>query len=181
MSDSQDDLVISLPRRCLVVLAGAAGSGKTTFAHRLFRRSQVVSSDRCRELVSDDSANQRASPQAFELMHFWLAKRMELSRFCVADATHATHDSRRRVLDVARAHNYPAYLIVLDAPAEVCRQRDLLRFKRRVGPEVIAQQLEKLPREPERFLAEGFEQVWLLTPEQADRARIQFAGQQRQL
>jgi len=174
MSEPQGSFVIEIPRRCLVVLAGVAGSGKSTFARKHFRRSAIVSSDRCREFVCDDPTNQRASPQAFELMYCWLAKRMELGRLCVADATHVTHDSRRKVLDIARTHGYPAYLIVLDTPAELCRERDLLRFKRRVGAEVIARQLEKLPREPARFLQEGFVRVWLLGPEQADRATIRF-------
>ncbi|HYL40591.1 MAG TPA: hypothetical protein VET90_04715, partial [Candidatus Binatus sp.] len=39
------ELVVSLPEPCLVVLVGAAGSGKTTLAGRLVEPNQVLSSD----------------------------------------------------------------------------------------------------------------------------------------
>ena len=38
----------------LVVVVGATASGKSYWAHGHFLDTQVVSSDRCRALVSDD-------------------------------------------------------------------------------------------------------------------------------
>lgn len=43
----------------LVVLIGATGSGKSTFARRHFKPTEIVSSDFCRGLVADDE-NDRA-------------------------------------------------------------------------------------------------------------------------
>ena len=45
---------IELPDESLVLLVGAAGSGKSTFAARHFTATQVVSSDRMRALIGDD-------------------------------------------------------------------------------------------------------------------------------
>jgi protein phosphatase len=62
--------VVILPDRCLVLLVGPAGCGKSTFARRHFRPTQVLSSDFFRGLVADDEADQAASRDAFEVT--WL-------------------------------------------------------------------------------------------------------------
>ena len=45
---------LTIPELSLVVLVGPSGAGKSTFARTHFRPTEVVSSDRCRGLVSDD-------------------------------------------------------------------------------------------------------------------------------
>ena len=50
----------------LVVLIGASGSGKSTFARRHFKPTEVISSDFCRGLVSDDENDQSATLDAFD-------------------------------------------------------------------------------------------------------------------
>ena len=42
------DTTIELPELGLVMLCGASGSGKSTFARSHFADTEVVSSDRCR-------------------------------------------------------------------------------------------------------------------------------------
>ncbi len=44
--------VIDLPDPSLVVLIGASGSGKSSFAARHFKPTEVLSSDFCRGLVA---------------------------------------------------------------------------------------------------------------------------------
>jgi len=46
--------VIAIPDFCLVALIGTSGSGKSTFARRHFKPTEVISSDTCRGLVEDD-------------------------------------------------------------------------------------------------------------------------------
>ena len=60
---------IAIPEFSLVLLIGASGSGKSTFARRHFLPTEVVSSDACRGLVSDDANNQEATGDAFALLH----------------------------------------------------------------------------------------------------------------
>jgi protein phosphatase len=60
---------ISIPKLSLVVLVGPSGSGKSTFARKHFLPSEVLSSDYCRGLVSDNENNQAATTDAFEVLH----------------------------------------------------------------------------------------------------------------
>jgi hypothetical protein len=71
----------------LVVLVGATGSGKSTFARRHFKPTEVISSDFCRGLVSDDENDQSASRDAFDVLHYIAGKRLAAGRRTVVDAT----------------------------------------------------------------------------------------------
>ena len=55
---------LTLPEFCLVALIGASGSGKSSFARRHFAPTEVLSSDYCRALVSDDESAQDATADA---------------------------------------------------------------------------------------------------------------------
>ena len=71
----------------LVVLIGPSGSGKSTFARKHFLPTEILSSDACRGMVSDDENNQAVTNDAFEVLHFIAAKRLALGRLTVIDAT----------------------------------------------------------------------------------------------
>ena len=49
---------LTIPELSLVVLVGPSGCGKSTFARKHFKPTEVISSDFCRGLVSDDENNQ---------------------------------------------------------------------------------------------------------------------------
>ena len=84
-ADEGDELEI--PPDALVVLVGPSGCGKSTFARRWFRETEVVSSDECRRLVSDDAADQSVSREAFAVFYAILRGRLAAGRVAVADAT----------------------------------------------------------------------------------------------
>ncbi|MBE3585779.1 MAG: AAA family ATPase [Thermoanaerobacter sp.] len=86
-----------------MVLCGSAGCGKSTFAARWFMDTQIVSSDRCRALVSDEEENIAASPQAFKLFHCLIEQRLELGQLTVADSTALTPRARKDLLRQARS------------------------------------------------------------------------------
>ncbi|WP_323183959.1 AAA family ATPase [Streptomyces sp. NBC_01221] len=71
----------------LVVLVGASGSGKSTFARRHFEPTEIISSDFCRGLVADDENDQSASRDAFDVLHYIAGKRLAAGRLTVVDAT----------------------------------------------------------------------------------------------
>jgi protein phosphatase len=96
---------IKIPKLSLVVLIGASGSGKSTFARRHFRPTEVISSDYCRGLVSDDENDQAATNDAFELLHFIAAKRLARGRLTVIDATNVQPESRKPLVELARQHH----------------------------------------------------------------------------
>ena len=61
---------IRIPKTALVLLVGASGSGKSSFAKKHFAQYETVSSDACRGIVSNDENNQAASNDAFELFYY---------------------------------------------------------------------------------------------------------------
>ncbi|CUT02884.1 AAA family ATPase [Candidatus Kryptobacter tengchongensis] len=79
-NEQKETLKIKINPRTLVVLCGVAGSGKSTFAKKFFKRTQIVSSDHCRALISDNPANQAVSKHAFDLFYFIIEKRLLVRR-----------------------------------------------------------------------------------------------------
>jgi protein phosphatase len=67
---------LTIPELSFVVLIGVSGSGKSTFARKHFKPTEILSSDYCRGLVSDDENSQAATKDAFELLHFIARKRL---------------------------------------------------------------------------------------------------------
>ncbi len=61
---------VKIPALSLVMLIGASGSGKSTFAARHFLPTEVISSDFARGLVSDDENDQTATKDAFDVVHY---------------------------------------------------------------------------------------------------------------
>src|SRR3989337_2179981 len=81
------EMHIKIPELSLVVLIGPSGSGKSTFAKRHFLPTEVITSDYCRALVSDNENDQAATNDAFDVLHFIAAKRLARGRLTVVDAT----------------------------------------------------------------------------------------------
>lgn len=153
---------IRVPEVCLVVLVGPAGCGKSTFARKHFKSTEIVSSDFCRALVSDDEANQAASHDAFELMHFIANKRLAAGRLTVIDATNVKAEYRKPLVEIARRNYADAAALVFDLPEEVCQERNRHRPDRRVPPYIIANQYANLAASAGGIRAEGFRHVYTL-------------------
>src|SRR5437879_6167714 len=137
---------ISIPKLSLVVLIGPSGSGKSTFAGKHFLPTEVLSSDSCRALVSDEENNQAATTDAFEVLHFVAAKRLALGRLTVIDATNVQPESRKPLVALARQHHCLPVAIVLNLPEKVCQERNRLRDERNFGPHVVRQQQSQMRR-----------------------------------
>jgi protein phosphatase len=153
---------IRIPELSLVVLVGVTGSGKSTFAARHFRPTEVLSSDAFRGLVGDDENDQSVTAEAFEALHVVAAKRLSLGRLTVVDATNVEPDARRPLVDLARAHHVLPVAIVLDIPEKVCAQRNAARADRDIGARVVRRQLSSLSRSLRRLEREGFRRVFVL-------------------
>ncbi len=165
---------ISIPELSLVVLVGASGSGKSTFARRHFKATEVLSSDFCRALVSDDENEQGATKDAFEVLHFVARKRLAAGRLTVVDATNVQPEARKPLLELAREHYVLPVAIVLDMPERVCHERNRARPDRDFRPHVVRRQVQNLRRSLRGLQREGFRHVWTLSrPEDVETATIE--------
>ena len=135
---------IELPDPCLVVLVGAAGAGKTTFAARHFASGKILSSDAYRELLAGDPADQRATRATFAALHRELRRRLAKRRLVVIDATSVTPRARAALLRAARAAGVPAVAVVLDLPPEVVLTRNAARTGRVVPEAAVRRHLRDL-------------------------------------
>ncbi len=153
---------LAVPALSLVVLIGATGSGKSTFAARSFASTEVISSDFCRGLVSDDENDQAASADAFDLLHYIAAKRLAAGRLTVIDATSVQPEARKALVALARDHDVLPVAIVLDLPEGVCAERNAARPDRDFGEHVIRRQHSMLRRSLRGLQREGFRTVHVL-------------------
>lgn len=166
---------ITIPELALVVLIGPSGSGKSSFARKHFQRTEVLSSDYCRGLVSDDENNQAATKDAFEVLHFIGAKRLAGAKLTVVDATNVQEEARKPLIALAREYHCLPVAIVLDLPEKLCQERNRDRADRTFGPHVIRQQSQQMRKSLRRLEREGFRHVFILsTPEEVDSATVEL-------
>jgi protein phosphatase len=152
----------AIPELSLVVLIGVSGSGKSTFAKRHFKPTEVISSDECRALVGDDANDQSVTKEAFEVLHAIAGTRLKLGRLTVVDATNVQPDARAPLVRLAREHHVLPVAIVLDVPPEVAHARNADRPDRRFGPHVVRRQAGLLKRSMRNLQREGFRRVIVL-------------------
>jgi polynucleotide kinase-phosphatase len=153
---------IALPELSLVALVGLSGSGKSIFAARHFLRTEVLSSDFCRGLVSDNENDQSATGAAFDILHFIAGKRLEAGKLTVVDATNVQPEARRALVGLAKQHHTLAVAIVLDVPDSVCAERNSSRPDRDFGAHVLRNQRSQLRRSMKGLRREGFHKVFML-------------------
>ncbi|QDV78475.1 polynucleotide kinase-phosphatase [Botrimarina mediterranea] len=164
----------SIPNLSLVVLIGPSGSGKSTFARKHFLPTEVLSSDYCRGLVSDDENNQAATNDAFDVLHFIAAKRLGAGRLTVVDATNVQRESRQPLVALARVYHTLPVAIVFNLPEDVCQERNRGRSDRDFGPHVIRNQRSQLRRSLKALKREGFRHIFVFdSPEQVEAAVIE--------
>jgi protein phosphatase len=151
---------IDIPDFALIVLIGATGSGKSTFAAKHFLPTEIVSSDRARGLVADDESDQSASADAFELVAAIAGKRLKNRRLAVIDATNVRASDRKGWIDLARRWHALPVAIVLDPGVDVCVERNKSRPDRQFGAEVARRMTSEIRRGLRGLQKEGFRQVW---------------------
>jgi protein phosphatase len=163
-----------IPELCLVILIGPSGSGKSTFARRHFKPTEVLSSDFCRGLVSDDENSQDATGDAFDVLKYVAGKRLARGLLTVIDATNVQPEARKPLVELAREHDVLPVAIVLKLPEDVCHERNKARPDRAFGPHVIRNQSMQLRRGLRGLEREGFRFVHVLeTLEEVEQAGIE--------
>ena len=164
---------ITIPELSLVVLIGPSGCGKSSFARAHFKPTEVLSSDFCRGLVSDDENAQAATKDAFEVLHFVARKRLAAGRLTVVDATNVQPEARKPLVALAREFHVLPVAIVLNLPEKLCHERNQSRPDRQFGPHVVRNQSQQLRRSLRGLEREGFRHVFTLsTPEEVSSVGI---------
>lgn len=150
--------MLRLPDPSLIVLVGAAGTGKSTWAAASFRANSVVSTDAMRAVVGRDEHDQRASKDAFDIVERIAAARLQRGFATVIDSTALEAKQRRRWVEIARRHGVPVHAVVLEVDEKVVRSRNRAR-PRPVPSAVVTKQLAALAATRASIDGEGFDGV----------------------
>jgi alkanesulfonate monooxygenase SsuD/methylene tetrahydromethanopterin reductase-like flavin-dependent oxidoreductase (luciferase family)/predicted kinase len=161
---------VPLPDPAVVVLIGAAGSGKSTWAADRYRRAEIVSSDQLREVVGSGPADLDASSDAFDLLERIIAARVGRGLTTVVDTLGLDAARRTAWRDAARAAGLPAVAVVLDTPGDECRRRNAER-DRPVPARVLAEQVRRVAAVAAGLDAEGWENVEVVSGLEDTRGR----------
>ena len=153
---------IEIPELSLVLVAGASGSGKSTFAAKHFAPTEIVASDNCRAMVADDPSAQSATQDAFALLDFIADIRLRAGRLTVADATSVQSKDRKSLIEIAKRRNCPVVAIVLNIPEETCQERNRARGAQAVPQAAVRRQVGELHRSLRGIRKEGIRQIHIL-------------------
>ncbi|MCO4768460.1 MAG: AAA family ATPase [Deltaproteobacteria bacterium] len=122
--------VLAVQEPSLVVLCGPAGCGKSTFAARWFRETEVLCADTVRGWLCDNPAEQGINESVFEVLHRIAELRLANGRLTVIDATNLEASARLPLRQLARRARLPSHLIVISADLETIRERNQRRDRR---------------------------------------------------
>jgi protein phosphatase len=165
---------ITIPELSLVVLIGPSGCGKSSFCRKHFLPTEVVSSDGCRGLVSDDENDQSATNDAFDLLHAIVRKRLARGRLTVIDATNVQPEARKSLVELAREYHLLPVAIVFDLPEKICHERNAARADRQFGSHVVRNQIQQMRRSLRGLEREGFRHIFkFASPEEMDDVSIE--------
>lgn len=168
---------MDIPGDALVVLAGASGSGKSTFARRHFLPDEILSSDAFREMMFGDARDQGATGEVFRELHATAAARLREGLIVVVDATNVVAWDRQALLRLSERHGRPCVAIVFDLPLEQCLSANAARRGRVVPAGVVRRQWRSMRRSLPYLAVEGFEAVHRLTSiEEVDQVKIRRVG-----
>ena len=129
---------ISIPEVCLVAMVGATSSGKTQFANKYFKPTEVLSSDFFRAMITDNENDQAISKEAFDLLFYAANQRLNNMKLTVIDATNIQREARAEIVALAKKQNVHAAAIVLDLPEELLQERNRQRPERNLPSRVIS-------------------------------------------
>ncbi len=166
--------VLKIPALSLVVLVGASGSGKSTFAREHFGEYETLSSDVFRGMVANDESDQSATAAAFDALQYVAGKRLDAGLLTVIDATSVQPAARRALVELAKAHDVLPVAIVFDLPESLSVARNAERTDRAIPAGVVKRQSDQLRRSLRHLTKEGFRTVHVLrTPEEVAAASIE--------
>lgn len=149
---------VPLPDPALIVLIGAAGSGKSTWAAAHYRAGEIVSSDGLREVTGTGPADLEATADAFAALDLISAARVRRGLTTVIDTLGLDDERRLAHLALARSAGLPAVAVVLETEPALCRRRNAVR-DRPVPAPALTNQLRRQRHVVAGLAAEGWDVV----------------------
>lgn len=164
---------IEIPESAVVLLVGASGTGKSTFAAKHFLPTEVLSSDRMRGWVADDETDQSATADAFDVLHYILEKRLKARRLTVIDATNVQPEARKPLIALARKWHTLVVAITFEIPEALAVARNAERPDRQFGAGPVRRHIQSLRRSIGGMNREGIRYVHRLrSVEEVDAVEI---------
>jgi alkanesulfonate monooxygenase SsuD/methylene tetrahydromethanopterin reductase-like flavin-dependent oxidoreductase (luciferase family)/predicted kinase len=157
-------VVERLPDPALVVLVGASGSGKSTWAQHRFRAQEIVSADDLRGVVGSGRHDLDASKEAFTLLDLIVSGRVRRGLTTVVDTLGLEPDRRHSYLDLARGRGLPAVVVLFDTDPDLCRRRNADR-DRPVPARVLSEQVRAFRTVADTVDQEGWDRVLRVSQE----------------
>jgi alkanesulfonate monooxygenase SsuD/methylene tetrahydromethanopterin reductase-like flavin-dependent oxidoreductase (luciferase family)/predicted kinase len=158
-----------LPDPALVVLVGASGAGKSTWAAQNYRSQEIVSSDDLRGVVGSGRHDLDASADAFRLLDDIVAARLRRGLTCVVDSLGLDAQRRRGYRALASQAGLPAVVVAFDVAPALVRERNARR-DRPVPAPVLRAQLSRVAAVLTEIEGEGWDHVVVVRSEAAPSA-----------
>jgi alkanesulfonate monooxygenase SsuD/methylene tetrahydromethanopterin reductase-like flavin-dependent oxidoreductase (luciferase family)/predicted kinase len=150
--------VIPLDSPALVVLLGASGSGKSTWAAERFRRSEIVSSDELRSVVGSGAHDLDATADAFAALDLIVDARLRRGLTTVVDTLGTDAPRRRAWLALARTAGLRALVVHFDTAPDECRRRNRSR-DRPVPAAALTAQVRRVAAALDEIAGEGWDEL----------------------
>ncbi len=149
---------LPVPDPALVVLVGASGAGKTSWAAERYLPREIVSSDLLRAVVGSGEHDLDASVDAFSLLDQIVVARARRRLTTVVDTLGLDAERRLVWLALARRSGLPAVAVLFETEPELCRARNRAR-ERPVPAAVLDAQLRRIPDVAAQVAIEGWDLV----------------------
>lgn len=163
----------NIPDFCLVLMIGPSASGKSTVARRLFESTEILSSDHYRAIASNDTQDQSATPDAFELLHHAARIRLRRRLLTVIDATNLDPTHRAALAQIARDHDCPTIAVNLEISLAECLRRNEARQTGSIPPQAIRRQAQSSRQAARQLKRERHRTVFTLTePSHCDQLNL---------
>ncbi|MDQ3732708.1 MAG: LLM class flavin-dependent oxidoreductase [Actinomycetota bacterium] len=145
-----------IPTPALIVLVGASGSGKTSWARTHFATSELVSSDALRAVVGTGEGDLDASADAFAVLDAVVAARTRRGLTTVVDTLGLDPARRQAAVRLGHDAGLPVVAVRFETDSRICRERNRHR-DRPVPADALASQL--LRARQVDLAADGFDLI----------------------